>query len=131
MSNHYSQRSKERLETCDFRLVVVFRDALKLIDHSILCGHRGRESQTKMYELGRSKLPWPYGKHNSSPARAVDAAPYPYDPTDIERICLFAGIVIGVAAKMGIKIRWGGDWDRDTEIKDTKFRDLFHYELVD
>ena len=30
---------------------------------------------------------------------------------------------------MGLKIRWGGDWDNDTEVKDTGFKDLPHFEL--
>jgi len=30
---------------------------------------------------------------------------------------------------MGLKIRWGGDWDMDTQTKDNKFDDLVHFEL--
>jgi hypothetical protein len=30
---------------------------------------------------------------------------------------------------MGIKIRWGGDWDMDTETKDNNFDDLVHFEI--
>ena len=30
---------------------------------------------------------------------------------------------------MGIPVRWGGDWDDDTEVKDTGFKDLPHFEL--
>jgi hypothetical protein len=44
---------------------------------------------------------------------------------------LFAGFVIGTAALMGISIRWGGDWDRDTYTKDNSFDDLVHFELID
>jgi hypothetical protein len=29
-----------------------------------------------------------------------------------------------------LKLRWGGDWDMDTEVKDNKFDDLVHFELV-
>ena len=28
-----------------------------------------------------------------------------------------------------LKIRWGGDWDMDTQTKDNKFDDLVHFEL--
>jgi len=28
-----------------------------------------------------------------------------------------------------MKIRWGGDWDMDTQTKDNKFDDLVHFEL--
>jgi len=32
---------------------------------------------------------------------------------------------------MGIRLRWGGDWDGDTELDDNKFDDLPHFELDD
>ena len=31
---------------------------------------------------------------------------------------------------MGIKIRWGGDWDSDTQVNDNKFDDLVHFEEI-
>ena len=30
---------------------------------------------------------------------------------------------------MGLKIRWGGDWDMDTQVKDNNFDDLPHFEI--
>ena len=30
----------------------------------------------------------------------------------------------------GVEIRWGGDWDSDTQVKDNKFDDLVHFELI-
>ena len=30
---------------------------------------------------------------------------------------------------MDINLRWGGDWDQDTEVKDNRFDDLGHFEL--
>ena len=41
----------------------------------------------------------------------------------------FAGYVQGVAEQLGIKIRWGGDWDSDFDFKDQTFNDLVHFEL--
>ena len=38
---------------------------------------------------------------------------------------------MGVASQMGIKIRWGGDWDRDTDLSDNRFNDLPHFELME
>lgn len=37
---------------------------------------------------------------------------------------------MGVATMMGVKIRWGGDWDLDTDLKDNTFDDLPHFELI-
>ncbi len=44
------------------------------------------------------------------------------------RFYYFAGFVMGTAAAMGVRLRWGGDWDGDTELDDQKFRDLVHFE---
>lgn len=82
-----------------------------------------------MFELGRSKLKWPKGKHNKRPAEATDAAPYPIDWEDRERFIMFGGYVLGIAFELNIGLRWGGDWDRDTQVKDNRFDDLVHFEL--
>ena len=70
------------------------------------------------------------GMHNSKPSRAVDCVPYPIDWTDRERFTLFAGFVLGVAARMGITLRWGGDWNMNFEVKDNRFDDFPHFELI-
>jgi len=127
----YSERSKDRLLTCDPKLQVVFSEVIKHFDHAILEGHRGRDSQNEKYRQGLSRLKWPKSKHNSEPSAAVDAAPYPIDWEDRERFHFFAGFVKGIAAGIGIEIRWGGDWDSDTEVKDNRFDDLPHFELVE
>ena len=61
----------------------------------------------------------------------VDVVAYPIDWNDRERQTLFAGYVLGLAKSMGITLRWGGDWDRDTDVQDNKFDDLMHFELVE
>ena len=66
-----------------------------------------------------------------NPSKAVDAYPYPVDFNDLNRMRYFAGIVMGIAAVKGIKLRWGGDWNQDTQLSDNKFNDLPHFELVD
>jgi hypothetical protein len=35
-----------------------------------------------------------------------------------------------MASSMGIKIRWGGDWNGDWKVKDNHFDDLPHFELI-
>lgn len=126
----YSKRSRERLETCDERLQRIFSRVIEICDNTILIGHRGEEEQNEAYRTGHSKVKWPEGKHNAIPSEAIDAAPYPIDWNDRERFTLFAGLVLGVAEEMGIKIRWGGDWDRDWQINDNRFDDLVHFELM-
>ena len=125
----FGRRSKERLVTCEKDLQMVFNEVIKHVDCSVLEGHRSGERQDKLYDEGKTKVRYPNGRHNSSPSRAVDVTPYPVDWADRERQTLFAGFVLGVANQMGIKLRWGGDWDQDFEVQDNKFDDFPHFEL--
>ena len=130
----YSTRSKSRLATCDKRLQKVFSEVIKHVDCSILEGHRSKERQNKLYDEQRTKVKYPNGRHNSNPSKAVDVTPYPVDWEDRERQTLFAGFVIGIARSMGIKIRWGGNWDMyeekgRLEVKDNRFDDFPHFEI--
>lgn len=125
----FGKRSKERLATCEKDLQLVFNEVIKYVDCSVLEGHRGESRQNSLYEDGKTKVRYPNGRHNASPSRAVDVTPYPVDWDDRERQTLFAGFVLGVANQMGIKLRWGGDWDQDFEVKDNRFDDFPHFEL--
>ena len=126
----FGRRSQANLATCHPDLQRVFEEVVKIFDCSILCGHRGEEAQNEAYHKGLSKLKFPESRHNTQPSVAVDAVPYPIDWEDRERTTYFAGLVLGVAHGMGITLRWGGDWDRDTEVADNRFDDLPHFELV-
>ena len=127
----FGQTSKERLSTCDPRLQQIFNEVVKFFDCTVIEGHRGEISQHKVYAEGASKVDWPNGAHNSLPSRAVDVMPYPIDWEDTKRLCYFAGFVVGIAAHMGIKIRWGRDWDSDRNLNDQTFNDGPHYELIE
>ena len=127
----FSKRSKDRLSTCDERLQKVFNEVIKYVDCSVLEGHRGEERQNKLYDEGKTKLRYPSGRHNNDPSNAVDVTPYPVDWADRERQTLFAGFVLGMARSMGIKLRWGGDWDMDFEVQDNRFDDFPHFEIRD
>lgn len=67
---------------------------------------------------------------------AVDVAPYPIDWEDRDRLHYFAGYVMGTAAYlydlgvMSYRVRFGGDWDMDTQTADNTFDDLVHFELI-
>jgi len=125
----FGRTSMSRLNTCDEDLVELFEKVVERFDCSVLEGHRGEKLQNKYFDEGKSKLKFPNGKHNDYPSNAVDVVPYPVDWEDTDRMYYFAGFVKGIAHAMGIPIRWGGDWDDDTEVKDTGFKDLPHFEL--
>jgi peptidoglycan L-alanyl-D-glutamate endopeptidase CwlK len=127
----FSDRSQAHLATCDQRLQDLFNEVIKYVDCSIIEGHRNREKQDEVYRQRLSKVRWPNSKHNLSPSRAVDVAPWPIDWRDTARFTFFGGIVMGIALKQGIKIRWGGDWSGDMSPSDETFLDYVHYELID
>lgn len=139
--NRYSVRSKNNIDSVHPDLSRVFYSVLNSFDHSVLSGHRGEIEQNQLFEKGFSKLKFPESKHNSYPAEALDAMPYPIlwpEQTEdfrskiiaIERIYFFAGLIIATGDSLGIKIRWGGDWDRDYDFTDQTFHDLAHFELA-
>jgi hypothetical protein len=126
----YSQKSLSKLSQCHGDIQKVFDKVIEVFDNTVITGYRNKEEQEAHYRAGRSQLRYPNSKHNTKPCIAIDAAPYPIDWHDRERFCLFAGYVLGVADSMNIKLRWGGDWDRDTQVKDNSFDDLLHFELI-
>ena len=127
----FGSTSKLRLTTCHPEIRAVMNDAIKVLDFSIITGRRDEEQQTAAYEAGNSQVPWPESTHNTEPlSEGIDIAPYPINWKDTERFVYLAGIIMGIAFKMGIDLRWGGDWDRDTEVLDEKFRDFGHFEVI-
>ena len=125
----FGSSSRRRLATCHEDLQEIFEEVVKIFDCSVLCGHRGEEAQNEAYEKGNSKVKFPNGRHNAKPSNAVDVTPYPVDWKDLDRMNYFAGIVKGIAHMKGIPIRWGGDWNDNTDLKDNNFDDLPHFEL--
>jgi hypothetical protein len=134
--NNFSLISAQRLATCDPRLQRLMNEVLQIIDITIVCGHRSKDEQEKAFNERRTKLHWPNSKHNSLPSKAVDIAPYRKDIkgidwNGIQEFIYLAGIVQGVAKKMGYEIRWGGDWNSNFVLSDETFRDFPHFEIVD
>lgn len=126
----FSAKSLERLSTCHPELQRLFGKVVETYDCTVVCGHRGKDEQDEAVRTGASKTPWPTSKHNASPSLAVDVVPYPIDWNDSTRFYHFGGFVLATAQSLGIKIRWGGDWNGDLKFRDEKFKDLPHFELV-
>ena len=125
----FGRRSRNNLKTCDKRLQDLFNEVIKHFDCSVLVGFRDRDGQNTAYASGHSTKKWPDSKHNSKPAIAVDVAPYPIDWKDRERFIYFGGVVKGFAFESGLPLRWGGDWNNDTQLSDNIFDDLVHFEV--
>ena len=124
---HFGKRSKQRLKGVDIKLQHILNRLVKIMDVSIIEGLRTQKRQDELVKKGASKTK--YSKHIKG--KAVDVAPYPIDWEDRERFHYMGGMLRGIAHELNIKVRWGGDWDSDGEIKDNSFDDLVHIELID
>jgi hypothetical protein len=124
----FSNTSLKRLETCHPDIQKLMRAVIQKVDFSVLCGHRNQEEQDQAVANKASKTPWPTSKHNSLPSLAIDIAPVPLDWKKPQAFKDLAHIVLVTAAELGIKIRWGGDWNSNG-VEDESFYDLPHFEL--
>lgn len=127
----FGERSAAALATCHPDLQRLFNRVVEYWDCSVTQGKRTEAQQREFVAQGvsktlQSKHVYPLGE----PSLAVDVYPYPVDMKDKLRFYAFAGFVIGTAREMGIKVRWGGDWDSDRVFDDQNFYDLPHFELI-
>tara|TARA_R110000796_G_scaffold33027_1_gene85945 strand:- start:5853 stop:6233 length:381 start_codon:yes stop_codon:yes gene_type:complete len=123
----FGRKSKERLKGVDSNLIKVLNELIKIMDVTIIEGVRSKERQEQLLAQGKTKTK--YSKHITG--KAVDLAPYPINWEDREMFHYMGGMLRGIGQSMGLKIRWGGDWDSDGDINDNKFDDLVHVEIKD
>lgn len=121
----FGKKSQERLRGVNSELVNVLNELVKIMDVTIIEGVRSQERQDRLVAEGKSKTK--FSKHITG--RAVDLAPYPIDWEDRDRFHYMGGMLRGIAHQMGVKVRWGGDWNENGETKDNNFDDLVHIEL--
>lgn len=133
----FGRRSRGNLDTCHPILIEIATDAIKVADFSVIEGHRSQERQQELYAANATTLDGvtKKSKHQSRPSMAMDILPYVPDIDDVwERRDLFvllAGVIFSSAHRIGAKVRWGGDWNRDGYTWNQKFHDLPHFELID
>ena len=155
----FGRASRAQLATAAHQLRRLAQWALNVKDHSVLKGHRPEDEQNAAFASGASQVRWPNGKHNALPSKAIDVQTYPRpaplefsgDPDRMserelraevkalrarfreqplrEEQCYLLGIYKGLALAFAIPVRTGCDWDRDGELSDNSFDDLFHVEL--
>jgi len=136
----YSKSSELQLASCHIDLQLICHRLLKHFDHSVLCGHRGKEDQNKAFAEGKSNLKFPNGKHNSIPSMAVDIAPYPREKNkkaDIDKFCVMVGRFLQIADELHeknliiYKIRWGRLWKNGLYSDEKGLLDYAHLELIE
>lgn len=140
----YGANSLKNLTRVHQDLLKVFTTVIKRYDHSVTCGWRSHEDQQKALDAGLSTKKPGESTHNgwrqeasgvwlpdpTGISLAVDASPYPINWDDIPRFNHFGHYVLGVADGLGIALTWGGDWNRNWNLKDQTFHDRPHFELA-
>jgi peptidoglycan LD-endopeptidase CwlK len=130
----FSTSSMLQKRYADPRLQRWLDELIKYTDFAIVCSYRDKEAQDKAVAENKSKTPWPTSKHNSKPSLAVDIVPYSSHYglmwNDNRAFYMLAGAGKMMAAQLGLKLRWGGDWDSDNDLNDQKFNDLPHWEIL-
>jgi peptidoglycan L-alanyl-D-glutamate endopeptidase CwlK len=135
----FGKSSLRRLENAHPDLKRLFDVVVVEFDCAILESVRSPEQQAQNVKDGVSHT---YDSRHLADENgiswAVDACPYPLiwpDPKnlsyvkDLARWYYFGGYVLGVARCMNIRVRWGGDWNGNRDIKDQSFDDLGHFEI--
>lgn len=129
----FGKESMRQYNTLHPKLQKVFDEVIKHFDFAITEGFRNQYDQNVAFATHKSQLQWPNGEHNHLPSTAADAYPYPLDWSDdaknLQRMSLFAGMVLATGWRLGINLRWGGDWNRNGDTRDEHFRDFGHFEL--
>lgn len=132
----FSQKSKDKLATCHPALQELCNRVVQHFDMTVIQGHRTKAEHAAYVKSGATKVAYEQSKHSSKPSLAVDIAPYPL-PKDWgkgwrDRVKFYElkAVMFHEAAQMGIRLRWGGDWDGDYDYNDQTFDDLVHFELI-
>lgn len=125
-----SNKSESILSTCCPPLILLGHEIIKHIDIKVISGHRGREEQNTAFAKKMSTVQYPFSKHNKMPSLAFDIVPYPELYSSTDKFYFLAGVVYMCAKKLEIRIRWGGDWNGNLDLKDQNFFDLAHWEVI-
>lgn len=152
-------RSKERLVGIHPKLAAVVVKAISIstVDFTVLEGVRTLDRQRRLYGQGRTAaelakvgLPASYAKpkeakvtwtltsnhfvnKSTGSGHAVDLAPWPIDwegPNHFPKFDAIAEAMFAAAEELGVKIRWGADWDMDGKPRERGETDSPHFELV-
>lgn len=141
MNWSYGRTSQKCRDSCAPPLIEVMDLGLSLspIDISIVRGWSGEDVQNMLFRTKASKKQWPFSEHNfmldeKPHSKAFDFAPHlgrevgiPWKDTHL--FSFIAGVFFVAAGKIGVKLRWGGDWDMDGLTTDQTFMDWGHLEI--
>ena len=138
----FSEKSNKAIDSAhpDFRIWC--DELIKFIDCSAIQGYRTESQHLQYLKNGTTTIKYKNSKHSKIPSIALDLVPYQkraiWGETEIERLDMvfFAGFAKSIAirlkneGKMQHSVKWGGDWNGNNTISDTKTIDFPHWELI-
>jgi len=130
-----SQRSLDRLEGCDPKILKIVNLAITYtaIDFGIAHngGFRSAEKQNKIFKDGASTKDGHEKRSKHQDGIAFDYLCYDNNGVTWNKHHYFMvyGAIHAAAEHLGIAIRWGGNWDGDSDFNDQNFNDYGHVEL--
>lgn len=129
-------RSEKNLVGVDESLAKVVRAVAEVHNILVIEGVRTKERQADLYSQGRTKpgkiVTWTLqSKHIDG--KAVDVVMLKngtIDWNDSKAFEDLGRIMLDTAKQLGVKLRWGYDWDGDGVLKEKGETDGPHFELV-
>ncbi len=142
MAFRLGAQSLARLKGVHPQLVRVVQRAIEIsaVDFLVLEGVRTPQRQRELYAQGRTKpgdvVTWTLTSNHFVKSdgfgHAVDLAPWPIDwegPTRFPKFDAISRAMFAAAEELGVKIRWGADWDGDGKPRERGETDSPHFEL--
>jgi peptidoglycan L-alanyl-D-glutamate endopeptidase CwlK len=122
-------------------LVAVVKRAIEITeqDFVVIEGLRTQSRQDELWAQGRSKpgpiVTWTkdassHGVGSDGYGHAVDMCPAPVDWSDLKKFDAIADAMFTSATELGVKLRWGADWDMDGLPRERGESDSPHFELA-
>lgn len=134
-------RSRDNLKGVHPDLVKVVELAIKKSkqDFTVIEGVRTPARQKELYAQGRTKpgpkVTWTmtsnhFANKKTGFGHAVDICPYPVDWNDLSKFDKISRAMFEAAAELGIRIRWGADWNQNGKPREKGETDSPHFELA-
>lgn len=141
MSYSLSQRSISNLRQVHPDLVSVVELAIQITgqDFIVIEGVRTQERQDELWAQGRTKpgpiVTWTkdassHGIGKDGYGHAVDICPFPVDWNDLSKFDAIYVAMMAAAQELGVRLRYGGDWDMDGKLRERGETDSPHFELA-
>lgn len=130
------ERSLGRLKGVNPKLteLLLYAIARTPVDFGVawMGGFRTAEQQNQLFKQGVSQRDGYKLISNHQTGNAVDLNIFVGNNLvqNDKMSCIVAGVILTCAEELNMHIRWGLDWNENGDIRDNKFNDIYHFEIV-